>query len=289
MIISKIVLIITLLLASSLLIFINYHPEIKPGISRQSHPVLFYDQKSFLDGIEISKKSDITVTPEIKGGIIPHHLLPGFILSDFFSRLPKTITTVILLGPNHYELGNNKMLTSTYNWQTPFGLVEPNDQIVNELVVQKIIYTDESVLEKEHSISGITPYVKYYLPNAKLAPIILKRSQNSQDLENLSDKLANYIKDPNTILIAAVDFSHYQTSNEAKERNKQTLKAIEDFDYPSLMSFDNSNCDSPPSIVVLLKSMQKIGKTNVNVLFDTNSGEILNETSNVTSYFSIIF
>lgn len=237
----------------------------------------------------MSKKTNRVIEHEVKGGIIPHHLLPSFILSDFFLRLPKTTSTIILLGPNHYERGNYKSLTSAYSWQTPFGLVEPDLSILDDLVKSKLVQIDESTLEKEHSVSGIMPYIKYYLPNSKVVPVIFKRSQSIEDLEQFSEKLTVLSKQPNTITIAAVDFSHYLPSLYAKEKNKETLKAMKDFDYAELMSFNNSNTDSPPCLVALLMTMKKLGRTDFNILSDTNSGEILDETSQVTSYFSIIF
>jgi hypothetical protein len=46
-----------------------------------THVVTFYDEKSFLDGIAKVKSSYKEKDYKIKGGIVPHHLLPSYIVA----------------------------------------------------------------------------------------------------------------------------------------------------------------------------------------------------------------
>jgi hypothetical protein len=81
-----------------------------------THVVTFYDEKSFLDGIAKVKSSYKEKDYKIKGGIVPHHLLPSYIVADFFKHIahqkPKTL---ILIGPNHYEKGTLMLLQAPIN------------------------------------------------------------------------------------------------------------------------------------------------------------------------------
>ncbi|MDD5032224.1 MAG: AmmeMemoRadiSam system protein B, partial [Patescibacteria group bacterium] len=62
---------------------------------------------------------------EVVAGIIPHHLLAADLIAEFFYNLRgKNYDTVILLGPNHFDSGNYSMITSGYDWQTPYGHLE---------------------------------------------------------------------------------------------------------------------------------------------------------------------
>ena len=108
--------------------------------------VKFYDEKTFLEGVEKAKaiqKSDNL----IRGGIVPHHLYAADIIADFFKRLSfQNPQTIILIGPNHYEKGNFKALSSLDNWETPFGIVETDRQLTKQLLDKNLIQIDETTL-----------------------------------------------------------------------------------------------------------------------------------------------
>lgn len=254
-----------------------------------AHQVKFYDNKTFLEGVDQAAQIKGQAY-RIKGGIIPHHLFPGFIFADFFKRLsfqnPKTI---ILIGPNHYEKGNSKVLTSLYAWETPFGIVEPDVDIINKLLSKDLLRVDEEVLPGDHSVSGSIPFIKYYLPEARVVPILLKGGFSQKEAEVLAENLKGLVSE-DVVVIAAVDFSHYLTSPQAKEKDEVTLKIMQDFDYPKLYLLNNDYLDSPPSIAVLLMLMQKLNSPASEILFHTNSGELQkNNGIETTSYFSISF
>lgn len=257
---------------------------------RSTHPNLFFDEKTFNEGVMRTKKENELSSYHIAGGIIPHHLFPGFILTDFFNRLtvqkPKTI---ILIGPNHYEKGSFKVLTSLYSWETPFGRVDPNDNIINELVKKGAVGIDEKVLPNDHSVAGMMPFIRYYLPGTNVVPILISGYTTQKEAEALANNLVN-VMDQDTVLVAPVDFSHYLTSKQAKERDEVTLEVLKNDDYRQLFSLNNEYIDSPPSIAVLLMMMQKLGTTKIDILYHTNSGELQRDDYiQTTSYFSIAY
>lgn len=260
-------------------------PKDKVGI----HPLFFYDANAFIKGIKLAeniKKPAFAIT----GGITPHHLEVSFILNDFYKRLSfQNIHTVILVGPNHYEKGNFKVLTSLYNWDTPFGVVEANRQMVKHLISKDLARVDEVVLPNDHSVAGSMSFIKYYLPEAKVVPLILSGTMKEEESRVLADSLKEFIKE-GVVIVAPVDFSHYLNSKLAWEKDKITEKVMENFDYRQLFSLNNDYLDSPPSIAVILMVMQALGKTNMDILYHSNSGEIQkNYHIETTSYFEIAF
>lgn len=225
----------------------------------------------------LDKKED--PPPHIYGGIVPHHLFADFIISDFFSRLsyqkPKTI---ILIGPNHLEKGSFKALTSLE--------YDPDTEIIKKLTDANLVKVDEDIVSADQSID-IIPFIKNYLPGVKIIPVLLSGFMGEKDVRTLSDALKNVIN-MDTVLVASVDFSHGLTSPNAKEKDKITFGLMKDFNYDGIRRLGNEYLDSPPSIAVLLMTMQSLGKTSLEVLHNTNSGEIQsNDSIETTSYFSI--
>lgn len=262
----------------------------RSNVDRISHPLVFFEENTFYAGVAQAKREDESFAYHVSGGIIPHHLFVGSIIADFFNRLsaqqPKTI---ILIGPNHYEKGDFKALTSLYGWQTPFGVVEPNEQITKDLLKNNLVKIDEEVLPKDHSVAGIMPFIKYYLPNTQVVPILLSSYISQEEAHILASNLKGHM-DKDAIIIAAVDFSHYLTNQQAQEKDEVTLEVMKNFDYRQLFSLNNDYLDSPPSIATLLTMMQKLGTTKMELLHHTNSGELQKDNYiETTSYFSIAY
>lgn len=255
-----------------------------------THKVIFFDKDIFFKDAEKVKKENNKFTQHIYGGIVPHHLLPSDIIADFFNRLSSQgIKTIILIGPNHYEQGNFKALTSLYSWQTPFGNLDPNEMIIKDLIEDNLTSVDEKVLPADHAVSSIMPFIKYFLPEVKVVPILLSGFMSIDEVNLLSDRIKNYINDE-TIIIAAVDFSHFLPSTKAFEKDEVTFSAMKNFDYKKLLSLGNDYLDSPTSIIALLMVLQDLGKTNMELLHHTNSGEMQkNNYMETTSYFSIAY
>ncbi len=255
------------------------------------HPLIFYDEKLFYQGVAESKKTaPESSTFDIKGGIIPHHLLASKLIADFFQRLQsQKPDTVILIGPNHPDLGEFEVVTSKYQWKTPFGAVIPNTKVIDSLIDKNIAHINEDVIVREHSVAGIMPYIKYYLPETKVVPIILKYGIDEQEINRLTYELTNS-HDQHMVIIASVDFSHYLSSAEADKKDETTLPIMKQFDYRKLLMLNNEYLDSPPSIVAVLMSMQKLNAENFELLDHTNASKLTNiDFTETTSYFSIAF
>lgn len=268
-----------------------YHSESQfCSSSNPCHQVKFYEENTFRDGIVRAKKIDHSLSDEIAGGVIPHHLFPGFIIADFYKRLSfQKPTTIIIIGPNHLEKGNFKALTSLGGWKTPYGVVEPDTGLIQDLLERNILKVDEEVLANDVSVAGSMPFIAYFLPEVKVVPILLSGRLNKEESEIIANNLKS-IWVEGIVFIASVDFSHYLTNKQAQEKDRVTFEVIKNSDYRQLYGLNNDYLDSPPSIGVLLMVMQKIGKTKIDLLYNTNSGELQsNDFVETTSYFSLTF
>ncbi|HCE31023.1 MAG: hypothetical protein UT54_C0003G0002 [Candidatus Daviesbacteria bacterium GW2011_GWB1_39_5] len=260
--------------------------SVKP---ENSHTPLFFEEKTFYDAVSETKNLE-GFGFRAAGGVVPHDLFASFIIADFFKRLAfQKPDSIILLGPNHFEKGNFKVLSSLYDWDTPFGKVKPDKMTLNRLQELNLVKIDEDVLPQDQALSALMPFIKYFLPDAKVVPLLMSSRLNIKDAEILANQLGNSGK-KDTVIISSVDFSHYLKSTQAKEKDKITLGAIEEFNFQKLYLLNSDYLDSPPSITVLLKTMQNLGTTGMDLLYHTNSGQLQKkENIPVISYYSLVY
>ncbi len=267
-----------------------------------SHPTLrcnYYVEKEFMTSVEAAKHQADTsgnkpaVGNRIAGGVTPHHLLAANLIAGFFRKLsddpPKTI---VVIGPNHKRVGFGGLQTSSSDWATPFGRLDANGEIVKMLVDKLNASENDSVMQEDHAVSALVPYIRYYLPDVRIVPILLHgnySTANSLKLGKLLGKIS--AEAPGSIdIIASVDFSHYLDAGTAYKMDDITLKAIKNNDITAISRMSNDNTDSPPSIITLLGAMGAAGAAGPETAGHSNSSDITGSGyGNTTSYFTMFF
>lgn len=230
---------------------------------------------------------------KVFGGIVPHHLLAAPLIAGFFEGIQnQDIRTVILLSPNHYDLGPYDITTSKGVWTTIFGNLRTDISKISQLEQDRVAFVSEDLFDTEHGIYGITPFIKKTFPKAKMVPLAIKGVKTTkQEGDNLVRSL-NKITDDQTIIIVSADFSHYLPSNLADKYDRETIPAITSFDTDKVFSLDHTkNVDSPESVYILLKLMQLKQATKFNLLENTNSAKLTEqpEIQSTTSYLTMYF
>ncbi|TSC69931.1 MAG: dioxygenase [Parcubacteria group bacterium Gr01-1014_70] len=251
---------------------------------------MFWEEILFYDAIRNAQPFP-TFEHEVRGGIVPHHLLASDIIAEFFHQISdQSIKRVILIGPNHYETGRANIITSYYDWETPVGIVRADTTAIQSLLAEaSYAGVDEKVAENEHSVSSIMPFIAHYFPFASVVPVIVSMKISTTQLDDLTNAL-NMLNDDKTILIASVDFSHYLSQGEAEKRDAVTLALLKDSNLDVFLTLNSEYVDSPKSVVLLFKIMSQNGLSKFQVLRHENSGtKIKNEFSEVTSYFTLVF
>src|SRR3989304_835410 len=104
------------------------------------------------------------------------------------------------------------------------------------------------------SVAGIMPAIAYYLPHTRVVPLVIRGDAGPDDAARLGRALASQL-DGNTVLVAAVGFSHDLVSSAAQRNDAVTLQALRAGDSATLFTLDNRYLDSPESIAVLMASM----------------------------------
>jgi AmmeMemoRadiSam system protein B len=122
----------------------------------------------------LNVKPGETRSEKLLGGIVTHHLLADSLIAPFFSSISAAKPELVfVIGPNHKRVGQKKINTGRWDWQTSFGVLEADDEAIKSLIDSCDAGENFELLEAEHSISSLVPYIKYYLPDVKLVPILL--------------------------------------------------------------------------------------------------------------------
>jgi len=174
---------------------------------------------------------------------------------------------------------------SAGEWQTQFGLLEPDSSLINKINKQKLASIEEDNFDTEHSVCGLVSFLKIYFPKAKIVPIIVKSATTKEEVNNLADFLSKNCKD--CLMIASVDFSHEE--NQAKSRENDLISAgiLEKLD---LQNLDKVTVDSIPTLSILLNYLKDIGVKEGKLIETSDSFFISNQSpQSVTSYITMIF
>ncbi|MFW6028644.1 MAG: AmmeMemoRadiSam system protein B [Halanaerobiales bacterium] len=251
---------------------------------------LHYNEKKFLRSVEQVETN--IIEGELKGGIVPHHLLADKLIAEAFVTLSQQQPEVIvLIGPNHEGIGDNNVQTSNLNWETPFGKMKAEQDIIQELIQYQFAATNDDLMESDHSIGALIPYIHYYFPETKIVPIIIKGTNEYADTIALGEVLYDLLQDKEYLIIGSIDFSHYLSVEEADKRDEITYQAIKDRDFDKIRSFNNEYLDSPLSLITLLTIMNKEEAKNDILLENNNSARInpLTDSNYTTSYFTLVY
>lgn len=227
----------------------------------------------------------------IRGSILPHHLLASDMIHEVFQNVKnQQYETIVLIGPDHESILMGKIFTTLKDWQTPMGVLKTDKEAVRSLLKNDFMMEDDAKMTREHSVSGIVPFIKYYLSDAEIIGLAMSKQTKLKDIEKLIDDLGNFVDIEKTLFIASVDFSHYLTLEQADRMDSITMDAIKNKDINKIMSFTNDNLDSPVSIVTMLGLMDKLYEADAHMLNHSNSELIVRQRMDeTTSYITYIF
>lgn len=244
----------------------------------------YFAQKEFYDeAYQYAQEQLKPSADKVYGGIIPHHLIVKDKIAAFFEGIKDyEYDTVILIGPNHFDNGQSDILSSRSIWKTPYGNLRPDLILLENLNLN----IDEEPFFIEHSISSLVPFIKKSFPQAKFIPIILKVNANQEKVEQLAENIYNNTDHGRTLILASVDFSHYQPLSIADFHDLRSNAVISDFDFSRIYDLE---IDSPASIYTVLKYLDLIQAQDSELLFSTNSGILFNQPDEPTTSHNFFY
>lgn len=222
------------------------------------------------------------------GGVVPHHNLAEVKIDEFWKKVSETAEpkTIFLVGPDHFNLAKAPtVLTKSQNIFPGYTKLE--QETLTKMSSVGVV-EDDSVFTKEHSIQIHIPYVYRYFPEASVVPILFRSDATIEEVIELAKNLRPFLSQE-TIVIASVDFSHYLSIEEARERDEVSMQALKTFDYDTLSHFGPDNADSDQSLIFMLEMVCPSHDCTWEQLFHGNSTDF--DPANpfeTTSYFSLL-
>ncbi len=247
-----------------------------------SQHIGFIAEKNSIDKA-ISSSSKTITTDKVYGALVNHHLLAISAMGDLFKALSgQKYSTIVLIGPDHFDAAKNRIAISKENFATPHGLLEPDLVLADKLLGSEYVSIDEDVFIFEHSIGAPVGFIKRNWPNAKFLPVVVSFKANEETVKNLGDKLAEYLPD-DSLVIASCDFSHHVDRDTSMLQDAESLAALRSGDIDKIKK---AHVDSLQSLIVLELYLTKRRSRDFELVTNTNAADILNDPNydDVTSY-----
>ncbi|MDP3244278.1 MAG: AmmeMemoRadiSam system protein B [bacterium] len=251
--------------------------------------VLF--QKSFL--IKSMPKNLFVNKPFVGQPLVavaPHHNLVSaqrVLMWQLLSRQsqPKTI---ILLSPNHFNSGDQEIITTEKIWLVKNGqeTIKSNATIIDALVKNGLAFDQAEAFDNEHGIKNLLGEIKQFFPKSDLVPIIIKDIAKPETIARLDNFLFARCQDCG--VIASVDMSHYQPANLAEVHDIKTIRALTNLDEKEIWQ---TEVDSNASLSFLIAWAKKKNLNNFHLFNHTNSGFLAKDydsetTTHIFGYYS---
>jgi len=264
------------------------------SLPRELHFSFWSDNpEPYLEAIRKSGEpgnSPLAIGERVRGGIVTHHFLASGLMVRFFAQLKNSAspTTVILLGPNHYHHGLANISVSSLPWKTPFGVLAADRQLARRMSEAVELPEDPEAFTGEHSVGVLIPFVKYYFPQSRVVPVLIDVNAKRVSLRRLRGVISAALKNPDTLLLLSMDFSHDSVAAVADARDQEAQQVIAAMDTSRT---NGLHADCRKGLWLFLESLKQAGCTGVKFDEHTNSARLTGKPDqpNVTSYFTIFF
>ncbi len=247
----------------------------------------FYSREQFLPAVK--KAGEIAPRPDVYAIIVPHHLVGADIIAELLKTASgRPIDTVVVIGPNHSNVGREPLASAPVNWQTPEGDLLADDKLVKSFLTDNRLEPNPSALANEHSVGAIMPFIKHYLPQARVLPIVLSSYAGKVEAEKLSGWLKSRLG-KNSLVIFSLDFSHYLTKGEADLKDEETKSLIENFLIDKIYGLNNDYVDSPAGLAMAMLLAEQAGLKASFIRHNNSFDYAISKPAATTSYFGIAF
>jgi len=186
--------------------------------------------------------------------------------------------------------------TSLAAWSTAAGKVEADAAFASALLDRGAAEEAWEVLDREHSVGALIPFVKRYLAEARVVPLTVRADVSFDEavrLGRLLKELALEREPPSSgepdgvFVVASVDFSHYLSQPEAARRDDLTISALRSGEWGVLFAMGPAHLDSPASLAVAFAFAGTTAEPRFEVVWHDNSAAVLGrpDLDETTSYF----
>lgn len=236
-------------------------------------------------------KSLPAIDGELLALIVPHAGLTysGGIAAYSYKLLENSkVDKIILCGPSHRaRFPGVSVYGPAMSWRTPLGVVICDDDLCNRLVKSDHgITVYEPAHAQEHCLEVQLPYLQTVLKNFQIVPLVMG-SQDSEEIDNLAEALADLNLGSNAVMVASTDWQHYRPASEGHKMDSLGLDCLEHVDAERLEDYLESGrvemCGGGPTVAII-KAARARGANTIKILKYGDSGDISGDKSAVVGY-----
>ena len=230
--------------------------------------------------------------------VAPHagYIYSGGVAANSYALLKgRKVERVVVISPSHLEEFPFSAVYDGAAYTTPLGQA-PVDSVFAAALAKtsKLIQVsgrghNAAGNRAEHALEVQIPFLQRVLGQFKLVPIVMG-DQSYEACRALGLALAKNIQGSGTIIIASSDLSHYHPYDDAVKMDRKTLRAIEEWDYLSLLRNAEMRvweaCGAGPIAAAMIASEQ-LGARQAKLLAYANSGDTAGDRKQVVGYGAV--
>lgn len=245
----------------------------------------------FLSGCGLKTKTKISVQKsEIIGGIVPHHDLVNKEIERFWNQIKSTssVDTLIIIGPDHRQLAREKIVTTlrATSFQNGTAL---NTSFINSLIKSGAVKEDDDIFINEYSIQIHIPFIRQFLPQAAIIPILIGEDATTEDTKKLSEEILLLSLQNKIGIVGSIDFSHYKKFLDAEKFDQESIIAIQKSNIEAINSFGSEHVDSRNTLIAVIMTLCPASNCTWDILYHGNSSQYAPFNPNyTTSYYSLL-
>ena len=235
----------------------------------------------------LSVGGDMDDSSAISAAILPHHTMTGPQLFGFWTDLSSRSkpSVIVIVGPNHPNLGVAQVQTAHGDWPTPFGTVTTDDTLVDKLIATGAATDEPPSFVNEHSIGTHVSYVAKLFPGVPIVPVIAKSTADEAEARSFESSLASILPS-DALVVYSIDFCHYLPDDLTADMDAETISLIGSRDYRTIQGLHSDHLDSPFALMVYLLANDRAG--NASTLVWHSSSHVVQGTPDApgTSYLA---
>lgn len=218
--------------------------------------------------------------------IIPHFMLDSDKVDQFYKTIKENYSKdwnynpdkIVIISPNHFHSEIKKPQTICksdfvyFNLQKEFFSDELNKLWIECNDSEKIFYSwGESIKTNEHWIWEHFKRIEKYFSEATILPLIMP-THNFENIENTIKNLQTL--NWNILVIASVDFAHYQPESQTLQHDEKSIQILEwwDNNIEDFRTWIDADC---PTCLFTLQSLAKSNWQKAELRYRDSSSIIL--------------
>lgn len=118
------------------------------------------------------------------------------------------VKRIFLLGPSHHVGFHGGALPMQVTFQTPFGDLDVDKEVIEELKGYPLFSKLPEVHRVEHSLEMQLPFIRQVFGEVKIVPIVVGMLSDEGDIRLMAEILKGYVARGDLIVVSS-DFTHY--------------------------------------------------------------------------------